>query len=97
MERYEAEVKELITLWKEEEVLCNLKHEKYYKKDEKQKLWNWIANKLISCGFSKIKDSNVNEKITPLSSYYDIEKRKEKSSEASGSGTSNVYVSLGGL
>ena len=33
--------KELITLWKEEEVLYNLKHENYYNKDEKLKLWKW--------------------------------------------------------
>ena len=97
MERYGAEVKELITLWKEEKVLYNLKHENYYNKDEKLKLRKWIANKLISRGFSKIKDAQVNKKITPLRSYYGIEKRKEKSSEASGSGTSDVYVSLGGL
>ena len=92
MERYGAEVKELITLWKKEEVLYNLKHENYYNKDEKLKLWKWIANKLINRGFSKIKEAQ-----TPLRSYYGIEKRKEKSSEASGSGTSDVYVSLGGL
>ena len=31
------EVRELITLLKEEEVLYNSRHEKYYNKDEKQK------------------------------------------------------------
>ena len=97
MEQHGAEVKELITLWKEEEVLYNLKHEKYYNKDEKQKLWKWIANKFISRDFSKIKGAQVNKKITPLRSYYGIKKRKEKSSETSGSGTSDVYLSLGGL
>ena len=89
----DEEVRELITLWKEEEVLYNSNHEKYYNKAEKQKVWKRIASKLISRGFSEIEDAQISEKITSLRSYYGTEKWKEKASKASGAGTSNVYVS----
>ena len=55
--------------------LYNLKHEKHYNKDEKQELRKWIESKLISHGFSEIKNS---EDITSLRSYYGIGKQKEK-------------------
>ena len=73
-------------------VLYNSKHEKY-NKDEKQKAWKRIASKLISRGFSEIEDAQISGKITSLCSYYGTEKRKEKTSKASGAGTSDVYVS----
>ena len=40
----------------------NLKHEKYYNKDEKQKTWKRIASKLISRGFNEIEDAQIIEK-----------------------------------
>ena len=55
-------MQEIITLWKNEEVLYNLKHEKYHKKDEKQKAWKRIASKLISRGFNEIEDAQIIEK-----------------------------------
>ena len=55
-------MQELITVWKKEEVLYNLKHEKYYNKDEKQKAWKRIASKLISRGFNEIEDAQIIEK-----------------------------------
>ena len=48
----DEEVRELITLWKEEEVLYNSNYEKYFNKDEKQKAWKGISIKLFSCGAS---------------------------------------------
>ena len=54
------EVRELITLWKEEKVLYNSKHEKYYNKYHKQKAWKRIASKLISRGFSEIEEAQIN-------------------------------------
>ena len=72
------EVRELITLWKEKEVLYNSKYEKYYNKDEKQKAWKRIAGKLISRGFSGIKDAQISDKITSLRSYYGIKNWKKK-------------------
>ena len=74
----DEEVRELITLWKEEEVLYNSKYEKYYNKDEKQKAWKRIAGKLISRGFSGIKDAEISDKITSLRSYYGIKNWKKK-------------------
>ena len=74
-------MRELITLWKEEEVLYNSKHEKYYNKDEKQKAWKRIASKLISRGFSEIEDAQISEKISSLRSYYGSVKRKENASK----------------
>ena len=50
-------MKELITLWKEEEVLYNSKHEKYHHKDQKQKAWKRITCRLISRGCCEIKDA----------------------------------------
>ena len=47
-------MKLLILLWEEEEVLCNSKHEEYYRKDEKQKSLKRITFKFISHGFSEI-------------------------------------------
>ena len=67
-------MRELITLWKEEKVLYNSKHEKYCNKDEKQKEWKRIASKLISRGFREIEDAQISEKITSLRSYYGTEK-----------------------
>ena len=87
------EVRELITLWKEEKVLYNSKHEKYYNKYHKQKAWKRIASKLISRGFSEIEEAQINQKITSLRSYYGTEQRKEQASKASVAGTSDVYVS----
>ena len=55
-------MQEIITLWKNEEVLYNLKHEKYHKKNEKQKAWKRIASKLISRGFNEIEDAQIIEK-----------------------------------
>ena len=86
-------MREIITLWREEEVFYNSKHEKYYNKDKKQKARKLRASKLISRGFSEIEDAQISEKITSLRSYYDTEKRKEKASKPSGAGTSDVYVS----
>ena len=67
--------------WSNEEVrkrLYNSKHEKHYNKDEKQELRKWTESKLISHGFSEIKDLKISENITSLRSYYGIEKQKEK-------------------
>ena len=86
-------MREIITVWKEEEVFYNLKHEKYYDKDKKQKARKLIASKLISRRFSEIEDAQISEKIKSLRSYYGTEKRKEKASKPSGAGTSYVYVS----
>ena len=90
-------MREFVTLWKKEEILYNWKHEKYYNKDENQELWKRIASKLISRGFSEMKDVQISENMTSLRSYYGIEKRKEKASKASGAGTSEPYVSSGRL
>ena len=65
----DEEVRELITLWREEEVLYNSKYGKYYSKDEKQKAWKRIAGKLISRGFSEIEDAQISDKITSQRSY----------------------------
>ena len=78
-----------ITLWKEEEVLYNWEHEKYCKKDEKQKARKGIASKLISRGFIEIEDAQISEK----SNYNGTKKRIEKASKASVVGPSNVCVS----
>ena len=43
----------------------NSKHEKYYKKDEKQNAWKRIGSKLISRGFSEIEDAQISEKQHP--------------------------------
>ena len=48
---------------------------------------------MISRGFSEIEDAQITEKIKSLRSYYGTENRKEKVSKASGTGTSDVYVS----
>ena len=48
---------------------------------------------MISRGFSEIENAQISEKITSLRSYYGTERRKEKTSKASGAGTSDVYVS----
>ena len=74
----DEEVRELITLWKEEEVLYNSKYEKYYNKDEKQKAWKRIAGKLISRGFSEIEDAQISDKITSQRSYDGINNWKKK-------------------
>ena len=55
-------MREPITLWKEEEVLYNSKHEKYYIKEENQKAWKRIASKLISHCFSEIEEAQISEK-----------------------------------
>ena len=68
-DRSDEEVRELITLWREEEVLYNSKYGKYYNKDEKQKSWKRIAGKLFSRGFSEIEDAQISDKITSLRSY----------------------------
>ena len=47
---------------------------------------------MISRGFSEIENAQISEKITSLRSYYGTERRKEKTSKASGAGTSDVYV-----
>ena len=80
----DQEVRELITLWTEKEVLYNLKHENNYNKNEKQKARKRIASQLISCGFSEIEDAQICEKITLLHGCYSTENRKEKVSKASG-------------
>ena len=88
-------IKETKKDWSNEEVrkfLYNSKHQIYYNKDEKQKLWKWIASKLISHGFSEIKYVKNSENITSLRSYYGIEKQK-KSIKIQFAGTSEVYVS----
>ena len=77
-DRSDEEVRELITLWKKEEILYSSKHGKYYNKNEKQKAWKRRANKLISRGFSEIKDAQINEKITSLRSYYATERKRIK-------------------
>ena len=91
----DEDVRELISLQKDELVLYNSKHKKCYDKDEKQRAWKWIISKLISRGFSEIDDAQISEKITSLRSYYGTKKRKEKVSKASGARTSDVYVSSG--
>ena len=48
-------MRELITLWKEEKILYNSKHEKYHNKA--WKAWKRIASKLISRDFNEIEDA----------------------------------------
>ena len=48
---------------------------------------------MISRGLSEIEDAQITEKIKSLRSYYGTENWKEKVSKASGTGTSDVYVS----
>ena len=56
-------MKLLILLREEEEVLYNSKHEKYYRKDEKQNALKRIAFKFIIHGFSEIGVAQIRGKL----------------------------------
>ena len=74
----EGQQSQILFLWKEEVVLYNSKHEKYYNKDEKQRAWKLIPSKLISRGFSEIADAQISEKITSIPRYYSSSRKKER-------------------
>ena len=74
----EGQQSQILFLWKEEEVLYNSKHEKYYNKDEKQRAWKRIPSKLISRGFSEIADAQISEKITSIPRYYSSSRKKKR-------------------
>ena len=82
----------LINYWKIEELLCNTKSKKYNIKDEKTKSLKKIALKLHDDGINCINKAMINEKSGFLRSYYDPEKRKQKSCKRKGAGTSDVYT-----
>ena len=89
----DEEVRLLIRYWKDEENLYNVKLEKYHDKNEKQKSLKRITLKLQADGLENISEEIVSEKLRGLRSCFGAEKRKEKTSKASGAGTDSVYVS----
>ena len=80
----------LITAWQDEEVLYNVKHALYFRKDEKEKALERVCVKLAE--HITVTSKQVSDNITSLKTYFGAEKRKvDNSARKSGSGTNELY------
>lgn len=86
------ETSSLINMWKDEECLFNAKCEAFSDRDERNKAVDRISKKLEELGILAT-NSQILEKMTSLRSYYSGQRGKERSSQASGSGSAEVFVS----
>ena len=86
------ETSSLINFWRDEECLYNSKCEAFSDRDERNKAVGRISEKLEELGISAT-TSQILEKLTSLRSYYSGQRGKERSSQSSGSGSAQVFVS----
>ena len=92
MEWTDEEASPLIEQWSKYLVLYNIKHPRYFDKEEKNKAFAKIKEELQqqSINFT-VKE--INDKITNLRSYYGSQRRLEESSKKSGAGADEVFAS----
>ena len=85
----------LINAWKQLSVLYNTADPNYSNKDKKSSALNHIIAAMNEEGsFAKIPDkTEINDKMSNLRVYYNVQKRKVDASKGTGSGASDVYKS----
>ena len=82
----------LIELWNDREILYDVVHPDYHKKDKKEKIIEEIKT-ILSDKAIYVEVNGITAKFTSLKSYFCQERGKIAASKTSGSGTNDVYIS----
>ncbi|GLV34457.1 uncharacterized protein CBL_09705 [Carabus blaptoides fortunei] len=87
---YES-VKCLITLWEEQECLYKTDNPGYRNKRTRSRALHNIYQQMVSAGFKKWTEEDINKKMRGLRTQYLAEKNKIKASKVNGAGDADVY------
>ena len=87
----DASTELLIDMWRDKDILFDVKHPEYYKREKKGNAIKEIR-KALGCNGYHVDVIDINSKFTSLKSYFSQERAKVTASQ-SGDGTDNVYES----